>query len=95
MRKGQRHKEGERPTGETEAEVTETQRWRQKTEMKQTERWGRRHDHTETQRQRGGEKQRKDETKAEWREGKTETRMRRRRVQQTEGGKAGEGTRCR
>ena len=40
VRRGQRHREGERPTGETEAEVTETQRWRQKTEMQQTQRDG-------------------------------------------------------
>lgn len=45
---------------------------------------------TETQGGRGGEKQRKDETKAEWSEGKTEAWTRRWGVQQTEGGKVGE-----
>ena len=42
------------------------------------------------QRERGGEKQRKDEPKAERREGKTEAWTRRWGVQQTEGGKVGE-----
>lgn len=65
-------------------------------EVKQTERDGV-GDATDTEtlsvqrcRELGGEKQRKDEPKAEWREGKTEARPRRWSVQQTEGGKVGE-----
>ena len=71
MRRGRDSREVARPKGETEGgndRDTEIDGDRKQKEMKQTERWRQRHREKVVGRMR----ERKDETKADWKEGKTE-----------------------